>query len=159
MDQTLVQASQAGGGGGKSWSIKSINYIFFNNITIYIYVLPIMSFIHTAHLENFRKTGFENFTAFSTLAQKMCHFNMTYKMPFYSIYFLLLPKGSEGSLYIWVQRGLNGHGKAHRKTLAPPEGESQGVLKTFQGVLKQAPPVLSSVSAPAAWVAWDHSAV
>ena len=32
----------------------------------------------------------------------------------------------EGSHIIWVQRGLNGHGKAWQKTLAP-----LGVLKIF----------------------------
>ena len=52
--------------------------------------------------------------------------------------FLWFPKGSEGSLFIWVQSGLNGHGEAPRKTLAPPgvflalpEGEIQGVLQNF----------------------------
>ena len=28
-------------------------------------------------------------------------------------------EGKEGSLFIWVQSGLNGHGKARQKTLAP----------------------------------------
>ena len=59
--------------------------------------------------------------------------------------FSRLPKGS---LFIWVQRGLNGHGEARRKTLAPPpEGRSRGCFARRQ-CHQLAPPVLSSVSAP-----------
>ena len=46
-------------------------------------------------------------------------------------------------LFIWVQRGLKGHGKAQQKTLAPP-----GVFLAPPARRKLAPPWVSSVSAP-----------
>ena len=54
-------------------------------------------------------------------------------------------EGREGSLFIWVQRGLNGHGKARQKTLAPPWvffAPPPGGTKNL------APPRVSSLSAP-----------
>ena len=57
------------------------------------------------------------------------------KLPHHLKYENIYEEGREGSLFIWVQRGLNGNGKARQKTLAPP-----GVFL--------APPRVSSVSAP-----------